>query len=246
MHVQCMSMLVVLCIYLPLLAEEALPHSNSAIGLEFSDLDLTRENDRKLFAFCQAALLRERGLARYPGTTDKWIVESLLSNKEFQKVFDSLPELQVFKGDSKESPRKDGHDAVDLYQHSGRYRVDLRSKLTDKQVANLPVVYLHTDGLMALCRPEFSKMFDDIRSQERIKRVVQDIWEKRAAKLHRALFTLSNLDESPIVEVQLRMAAMEVDLKVVKELAVNEREKLVELISASSNLGRVIRSSASY
>ena len=227
-------------------AQEQAPSDAEIIGL-----DTKVEGDRKLLAFCQGALLHQRGLACSPlaGTTDMWILERLVPKREFLAALDAAPasSLLRFEGADPGRARKDGSDdLLRHYQRQDKYTDKLKSVLTPEQRKRLPLVYLYTEGLIALYRPEFMGVLDGKESQERIQKMANEAWSKEASPIHRALFGLQSLDEAPLLAVDLRRSAYHLDLRIANALSKSERAKLVELLSSTTALRRETHGAPAY
>jgi hypothetical protein len=216
-------------------------------------LDLNNELDRKLQAYCDGAILRSRGLACSPlaGSTDRWILEHLVPQPAFLQALDGsgLPELgEPIKVDSRAAPRRRNEmdDIVQAYQSTRTYSSKLEGRLSAAQRQRLPLVYLNAEGLMALCRPEFAAMLESAETPGKIRELANTLWRDEASPLHRALFTLTSLDEAPTLELQLRSVAYKLDCRIVDLLTEEERKKLVELLGISNDLRRVAHGAPSF
>jgi hypothetical protein len=228
-------------------------HSSNAISEEPDGIDLQKESDRKLFAFCQGAILRQRGLACSPfaGTTDKWILEEFVPTLRFAKTLDDSLDTSTFSAKdieevTQENALKWKSSVVQYYQRHDKTTDLLISKLTPPQLRRLPGVYLHVEGLMALCRPQFAQLFEDTSSQDRIRKLVEDTWSKEGSPLHRCLYSLKTREEAPLLELDLRKCSAELDLRIVKLLSEKERHRLVEIISNSLGMSRIVSGAPAY
>ena len=220
---------------------------------EPTGFDLEKEKDRKLLAFCQGAILRERGLTCTPfaGSSDKWILEKLVPDARFVKALDASQETSLYSAkdaslEKHEEPPKSKTRIVEIYQRTDRFSDLLSSKLEQAQMQRLPGVYLHIEGLMALCRPEFSKLFDDVKTQDRVRQLVEEAWSNKTSPVHRALFGSKTLDEAPLFELELRKGSAQLDMQIVKLLNEKERDRLLDLISRSSTMSRIVHGPPAY
>lgn len=220
----------------------------------YKAIDLESDVDRKIIAFCQGALLNQRGLACTPfaGNTDRWILNSLLPQQGFLVAIDATENIAMF---SVESPCRDTkpiatdlniEDIVRFYQVHNKSSDELRKRLTEQQTQRLPAVYLYTEGLMALCRPEFTKLFDNKESQERIRKLADEAWTKDAQKLHQSIFVSTDLLEAPSIEMELRKVSYRLDCQIANILTKTERTKLLSIISKCDAIRRVTRGAPAY
>jgi len=220
----------------------------------FEAIDLESELDRELIAFCQGALLNQRGLSCSPfaGNTDRWILNGLLQQQGFLMAIDASKNIAVFSSESlcpdpKPKPvDSKPEDIVTFYQVHNHFSDDLKKRLTEQQVQRLPVIYLYTEGLMALCRPEFTKLFDNKESQERIRKMANEAWTKDAQKLHQSIFVSMDLREAPSVEVELRKISYRLDCQIANILTKSERIKVLDIVSKSDSIRRVTRGAPAY
>lgn len=216
------------------------------LGAEDTKLPLISEKDRKLFSFCQLAILRDRGLSCFPlaGSSDKWILENLESNEQFRSVFDLAPELSgtadlTADQGTPDRGRKTKSDDILTFQRKESYSRELASKLTPNQLKKVPAVYLHLEGCMALCRPEFRPLFEDAETQNRVRRLTQQVFREKASPFHRMLFGLQSDDEAPIYQAELRRISADLDWQIVQALSDTERGRLQSFISKSWKLKNV-------
>lgn len=237
---------VIICVALALLSASYA----SSSGEESTGFDVEKEKDRKLIAFCQSAILQQRGLACTPfaGSSDKWILEKLVPDERFLKALDESQDTSLFASQdaSPQKKKSKSNNVVGLRQQPDTYTDTLSSKLKPAQLQKLPGVYLHVEGLMALCRPDFSKLFDDIKTQERVRDLVEETWSNKLSLGHRALFTLKTLDEAPLFELELRRGSAELDMQIAKLLNEKERDRLLDLISRSSAMSRFVHGPPAY
>ena len=225
----------------------------SSHGEEPTGFDVEKEKDRKLIAFCQSAILQQRGLACTPFAdgSDKWILEKLVPDERFLKALYASKDTSLFASQDaspqkKKAPKSKSDILVRVYQRQDTYTDKLSSKLKPAQLQKLPGVYLHVEGLMALCRPEFSKLFDDVKTQERVRDLVEEAWSDKLSLAHQAIFTLKTLDEAPLYELELRRGSAELDMQIAKILNEKERDRLLDLISRSSAMSRIVHGPPAY
>jgi len=205
------------------------------------------DTDAKLFAFCRTAILQDRGLTCTPfiGSTDSRIVSRLLPDPRFRDALDMSADTSIFQrpepegvAKSRSSPRDT--DIAAYYQQRGTATQTIAAKLTKEQLAKLPGVYLRTEGLMALCRPEFAGLIENVETPQQIRRIAEERCDTRSSLLHRAIFTLRTLDELPTLHSELRLVSTELDWQIVQLLTTVERERLLDLIGRSKSLDGVV------
>jgi hypothetical protein len=225
-------------------------------GAKIENIDMHQEVDRKLVAFCQGAILRERGLACSPlaGSSDNWILEHLLPDQGFLEALDKCGEFPAFSAgkpvkdhaDKNVRPRHRTDDVIALYQRTNATSDKLRAALTAEQLKRLPGVYLHVEGLLALCRPEYAGLFEDADSPAKIRELGEQVWSQEASPVHRALFGLQSLDEAPSLELELRRISFVLDLRILAMLKPAERSKLAKFVHGTLPLLRIAHGAPAY
>jgi hypothetical protein len=225
----------------------ACAQDENAIAIVPAGFDMESEVDRKLLAFCHGALLRQRGLACTPfaGSSDRWILTTLVRKSEFLEAIDKTPEVASLT-DSDARRDSVGVDYIDQLQAYDQSTRELRKVLTADQWKRLSLVYLHTEGMIALLRPQFKEYFESKELRDRIPRLADEAWTKEAADLHRGLFGLRSLDEAPIMELKLRQLSYQLDCRIANLLNQADRQRLVDLISASASIQRVTSGAPAY
>lgn len=216
---------------------------------QHDDIVRLNEIDKVLYAFCQSAVLRDRGLACSPlaGTTDRWILEKLMTKKSFHEALASSKApswLSIASEDKRltqlpDTSTKTASGVLAVYQAVTKQTSDIRSSLAPDQQEKLPGVYLRVEGPMALCRPDFAGMFENAETQNRIQALVYEAFSQKASPLHRTLFGLSNADEAPIYQAELRRLSADTDWQIVELLTEKERQRLWDVISDSRSLDPV-------
>lgn len=209
-----------------------------------SEGDLTEE-ETKLFAFCETAILQDRGLVTTPfdGSSDKYIVQHLLNDEEFLKALDSsriTDEIVAYKR-IVQPVRPSANDELGSLLLRDVNTFKLEDALSAPQMQQLPGVYLRLEGMIALCRREFSPMFQNPETQRKIRELLRCEGFSRAAPIYQSIFLKNPGDERPIIHAALRRISADVDWKVVQLLNNVEKERLVELLSQSRSLDAVVR-----
>lgn len=215
------------------------------------------EVDVKLYAFCQGAILRDRGLSNSPVAlgSDRWIVEQLLEEKEFVRTFDGLRSDSGKGGGKQEAKREDSArrtrrqtaGVVDSYTNRSFYTEKLEKQLTDEGLARLPYVYLQLEGLIALTRPEFQEIFDQPKvTQDKIREIANKVGAEKALPHHQALFALPDFEQAPIYAAELRRVSAELDWEIVKILNPAERVRLLDTIRRSRRFENVVHGPGAY
>lgn len=216
------------------------------------DAEARNAIDHKLAAFCQTAILRDRGLACSPfaGWSDDWIFTKLVAEERFLAALKEAkspawlraPDTKIAEQKSSSCPNS---RTEELYfsQSKSRYSEQLRSTLSEDLHEKLPMVYLRIEGAMALGRPEFTPLFEDVSTQSRIRKFVRTTSEEKSLVLHRTLFGLNhaNIDVAPLYQAELRKVSADADLQIVLHmLTETERDRLWEMLSGSKGLDAVV------
>lgn len=218
------------------------------------NISLRNECDKNLYAFCQAAILHDRGLACSPfaGSSDKWILEKLLTSRGLFTTLDELPvPLIVEKGEAIQTvsvPRSGAgqDDVLAVYQASDKFSSTLELKITPHQKQRLPYIYIHMEGCMALCRPQFAGLLEKAEKQKVVRQIIQEASTERVLPLHRSLFGLQTVDQAPIYQAELRRISAETDWKIIEIMNDAERKRLWALISSSRKIKSVVHGAPSF
>jgi hypothetical protein len=202
-----------------------------------------KERERLLYSFCQRGMASTKGctgLARTPfgGSGGSWICRNYLSDK---KVFEALDASKRTDEYLDEAPKLTGSDE---FKQSNFYQLyfendeldKLKLTLTADQLTKLPGAYLRIEGMMALCRPDFTKLFDAPERQAAVQKCFANWHENVTSPLHRAIFVQSDTKMIPMFSSFLRRVSTDADCEVVLFLSNAERDKLLALIEKSRSL----------
>jgi hypothetical protein len=229
--------------------DDAAPHESGLINIGSPNWE--DDLERKLYAFCISALMKQRGLSASPfaGSTDDWILKSLVPNDDFQKALNHSEVMSSYARTDDAgkaghlTKRKAGNSVLLLLQ---RPNSRLPLALSSEQRKRLPGVYLHVEGLLALCRPDFTGLFEDDSKQKEIANMVEIHFKQKVAPLYAALFTLETTDDLPILEVEIRLRSAEIDWLIVNSLTRKEQERLGELLDRTAGLMSVVAGPPSH
>lgn len=221
-----------------------------------------KEVDVKLYAFCQQAILHDRGLSNslLAGNSDRWIVEELLKEKVFIQALGGLRsdlEQDSDKEDAgqgrvrKETSRKRQASRTsgwaEFYTKHSEETEILEKQLTEEGRARLPSVYLQLEGLIALIRPEFQNIFDEPKAaQDKIRELTNKLVSQKAGPLHQTLFALPDFEQAPIYAAELRRVSAELDWKIVEILSPAERLRLLTAIRKARRFEKVVHGPGPY
>ena len=219
----------------------------SPIGPDAQSEDVDAETvDRKLGAFCSLGMLVDRGLANTPfhGSTDDWLEKLAAATPQLR---DSLgrcrtPDPDWFQIPAQTSRRSRKRDSLAyLFSGSPTRQKRLSEALGDPSSEKLPYLHLYGEGLLALCRPEMSFVFDDPSKQDSIREVYLSTFSE-ASLAYRAFFVEGGdlTGEVPGYVVVLRQDTVKADLRVLKMLSLSKKQRLWEVLSASLPLQPVI------
>ena len=236
------------------------PNTSDPRQLSLEDVDQIPKDDvdGKLIAFCWMAILKDHGLSNTQTVaTDRWITSHLLTEKSFRETLSELPSPpQEWTADlwkdqpentaesfSKWSEVKD-RDIVSWYfRREPKIREDLFEKLGSSNRGKLLYVYLHVEGLMSLCRPEFQFVFDhpDGAKQAELRELYATAWSEDVSPCYRGLFVLrsNELDLIPAFVAETRRVTSQCDTDATMLLSESERRRLALLTSTSFPLAKV-------
>lgn len=204
------------------------------------------QRDMSLYSFCQRGILGDTGLAHcyFAGSTDEYLAKRWLKDKPFKEALAKAGDTMEYAGDwvlkKTEQGAKDPEErALSPYQSRG-YRPTLESLLSKEEFAKLPGVYLRMEGMMALCRPEFEKLFETNEKQKSVRAFVQAEYDDRASKINYILFAHALEGQRAMFIAHLRRSAVDLDCRIVLALSDVERDRLLALIDKSRSLDGLV------
>lgn len=206
-------------------------------------LETEKDRERLLYDFCQRGMLESTGMAcnifavYWPDGLDSWIEKRLLPMERFKKALaeakytmDYFDPNRVDLADKALQKRIEDSPIWATYQGGGVESKTSKRIFSDGDRTKLPGLYLRAEGLMALCRPEFAKLFEPRERQWEVKRMVADR-DSTFMDFNRALYL--DIKEKPTVAVMMRKLQVDLDCQIVLFLNDVERDRLVEIIERS-------------
>lgn len=204
------------------------------------------EREQTLYAFCQRGILAEIGLARYSswtGNADGEIRGDLLKDSAFKNSLVDMKAAPDYGGEpTAEELAEPDRKTADLprnriwwrYQPHDGFRKAMLQEMSDDQRTKLPLVYLELEGMMALCRPEFIKLFETQEKRMAIRKIVEDAYEARIEPMQSLMWRVNGHPAMLTLRAHQRRACVDLDCKIVLELSSVERDRLVECVERSN------------
>ena len=180
------------------------------------------------------------------GSSDRWILDHFITDDKFLAALATSGsaleffDLTILTERIRTTHANSPDTASAFYTHADASTADLLERLTPAQRERLPGVYMRLEGLLALCRPEFSKLFDNPTTQDNIRKLVDAEDALHFADIHRALATGVDKHDRITCHAWLRKWSSEMDWRIVQLLDANERNRLLKLVSESDALNEVI------
>ncbi|MEZ6129134.1 MAG: hypothetical protein R3C59_10670 [Planctomycetaceae bacterium] len=198
----------------------------------------------KLELFCEAGLLRDRGVAIpiLAGSSDFLIMEYLAQEDSFCSAVGVSKETFVTARKDRPESRsmKRRAEFVPPSQFTDSDSACVRSLIPPDDVA---CIYFQLEGLMALCRPEIAKLISlSEEDRQKILEKVKTTLDEEVYPVNQKQFTLTN--DSAIYEYHyrlvLRKVSVQLDHQILRILNVKERESLLKIIRDSLRFGQIV------
>jgi len=228
--------------------ETTLPNHICVMGDELTDTFATFDggDDFRLFAFCEKAILGERGIScdSFIFGTDAWILSELLPKQGFKEVLLRTPDLSEYSIGARivgPDPDAENFERPSVWFTFSRHTDLLLQKLTEAEIQRLPGIYLRLEGMSALVRPDFGKIFDNRNSQAKIEKLFEK-YGKSAAPFYERLFAAHPLtdDDFIVYRASLRRLSADLDREILQTLTPAERKRVAQFLKKSSELDGIV------
>jgi len=216
--------------------------------------DMSNPDEIHIVAFCEQALLTDRGLIISPfiGGSDQRILTYQLHDEKFRKALNSTGDTTDFTdfqalNETLKIPPSGENDLPYLGRSSTSATQELFQKISPDEQKRLPGLYLRLEGLSALVRPDFAKLFEKPETVQKIEALAKKYAEP-AGRYHLRLFSSPPLtdDDLTICASRLRRLSADLDIAILCILTPLERQRVVTLLRKSSDLQPLIRQPPRY
>lgn len=235
------SILLLVCL------ETTLPNHICVMGDELTDTFATFDggDDFRLFAFCEKAILAERGISCdfFLFGTDRWIKDELLSRQGFKEALLRTPDLSEYSTGAcaaEIDANAEDFEIPIVWFTSSSFRPLLLEKLTEAEVRRLPGIYLRLEGLAALVRPEFGKLFENQDSQKKIEKLFKKHGKSAGFFYNRSIAHHLSDDDFIVYQAGLRRLSADLDREILQMLTPAERKRVAQFLKKSSELDSIV------